>query len=54
MITDRISEARGVMVNTLDSGIVVSEFEFQWCNCVQFRTDTHGKSMDTLDPLAMG
>ena len=44
----------GVMVKALDCRIVVSEFKFQSCYYVYFRTNTFGKGMNTLIFLAMG
>ena len=38
----------GVMVKTMDCGIVVSEFELQSRYCVHFRTNTFGKGMNPL------
>ena len=38
-----IFEHRGVMVNAMDRGIVVSEFELQSGFYVYFRTNTLGK-----------
>ena len=45
---------RGVMVNQLDSGIVVSEFELEARYCVHFRTNNLGKCMNPLIFPAMG
>ena len=45
---------RGVMVKTMDCGIVVSEFVLQWCYYVHFRTSTLGKVMNPLILPAMG
>ncbi len=39
---------RGVMVNVMDCGIVVSEFVLQSCYYVHFRTNTLGKGMNSL------
>ena len=44
----------GVMTKALDYGIVINEFELQLHYYVHFRTNTLGKGMDTLIPLAMG
>ena len=38
----------GVMVKTLDCGIVVKEFKLQLRSYVQFRTNTFGKGMNLL------
>ena len=46
--------SRGVMVKALDCGIVVSEFKLQSCYYVQFRTNTHGKGMNTPYPPSYG
>ena len=39
---------RGVMVKTMDGGIVVSEFELQSRYYVHFRANTLGKDMNPL------
>ena len=39
---------RGVMVKTLDCGIIVSEFELQSRNCAHFRASTLRKGMNPL------
>ena len=39
---------RGIMVKALDSGIVVNEFKLQSHYYVHFRTNTIGKSKNTL------
>ena len=44
---------RGVMIKTMDCGIVVSEFELQSLYYVHFRANTLGKSMNPLILLAM-
>ena len=44
----------GVMVEAMDCGIVVSEFELQSRYYVHFRTNTLGKGMNPLILLAMG
>ena len=44
----------GVMVNAMDCGIVVSEFELQSCYYVNFRTNTLGKGMNSLILPTMG
>ena len=38
----------GIMVKALDCGILVSEFEFQSCSYVHFRTNSQGKGMNHL------
>ena len=45
--------SRGVMVKTMDYGIVVSEFKLQSRYYVHFRTNTLGKGMNPHNP-AMG
>ena len=45
---------RGVMVNALDCGILVTEFELQSRNYVHFRTNIPGKGMNPLILPAMG
>ena len=45
---------RGVMVNALDSGIVVSELELRSRYYVHFRANTFGKGMNPLILPAMG
>ena len=45
---------RGVMVKSMDFGIVVFEFEIQSCYYVHFQTNTHGKGMNPLILPAMG
>ena len=42
------------VVNVCDHDIVVSEFEFQSCYYIHFRTNTLGKGMDILTPPTMG
>ena len=42
------------MVNALDSGIIVHEFELQSRNYVHFRPNTLGKDMNHLILPAMG
>ena len=44
----------GVVINVLDSDIVVSEFELQSRYYVHFRTNTHGKGRHTLILPSMG
>ena len=44
----------GVMVNVLDCGIVVREFELQSCYYVHFQTNPLGKGMNPLILPAMG
>ena len=46
--------ARGVMVKTMDCGIVVSEFELQSRYYVHFRANTLGNGMNPRILLAMG
>ena len=43
---------RGVIVNVMDCGIVVSEFELQWRCYVPFRTNT--LFMKSIVPVGMG
>ena len=43
-----------VVANELDCDIVVSEFELKSRYHVYFRTNTLGKDMNPLSPLAMG
>ena len=45
---------RGVMVQVMSCGIVVSEFEFQSRYYVPFQTNTLGKGMNPLILPAMG
>ena len=45
---------RGVMVKTMDCGIVVSEFVLQSRYYDHFRANTHGKGMNPLILPAMG
>ena len=45
---------RGVMVKTMDCGIVVREFVLQSRYYVRFRANTHGKGMNRLILPAMG
>ena len=45
---------RGVMINVLDYGFVVSEFELQSRYYVHFRTNTLGKGMNFVIVPAMG
>ena len=45
---------RSVMVKAMDSGIVVSEFEFQSNYYVHFGTNTLGKGMNPLILQAIG
>ena len=45
---------RGVMVKTMDCGIVVSEFELQSRHYVYFRTNTLGKDMNPPYPPSYG
>ena len=45
---------RGVMVNAIDSGIVVSEFVLHLGYYVHFRANTLGKGMNSLFLPAMG
>ena len=45
---------RGVMVKSLDYGIIVSEFELQLHYYVHFWTNTLGKGMNPLTLPAMG
>ena len=45
---------RGVMVKTMDSGIVVREFVLQLRYYVHFRANTLGKGTNLLILLAMG
>ena len=45
---------RDVMVNALDYGIVMSEFELQLRYYVHFRTNTLGKGMNPLILSVMG
>ena len=45
---------RGVMVKSMDCGIVVSEFELQSPYYVHFRIDTLGKSFNSILLQAMG
>ena len=45
--------ALGVIVNVMDRGIVVSEFELQLHYYVYFRTNTLGKGMNPLTLSAM-
>ena len=45
---------RGVMVKSLDYGIVVSKFDLQSCYYIHFRTNTLGKCMNPPILLAMG
>ena len=40
----------GVVVNMLNWDYVISEFEFQWCYNIHFRTYTPGKRMNSLMP----
>ena len=47
-------KSRGVIVNLLDYGLEVSEFERQPCYYVIFRTKTLGKRINPLIPPAMG
>ena len=42
------------MVDELDCGMVVSQFELQSRDYVHFRTDTLGKGMNPLNHPAMG
>ena len=44
----------GIMVKTMDSGIVVSEFELKSHYYIHFRTNTLGKGMKPLILPAMG
>ena len=44
----------GVMVQTMDCGIVVSEFKLQSCYNVHFQTNTLGKGMNSLILPVMG
>ena len=44
----------GVMVKTLNCGIIVSEFKLQLCYYVHFQTNTLGKGMNPLILPAMG
>ena len=44
----------GVMVKTMDGGIVVREFVLQWRYYVHFRANTIGKGMNPLLLPAMG
>ena len=45
---------RSVMVKVMDCGILVSYFKFQSHYCLQFRTNTLGKSMNPLTLPTMG
>ena len=45
---------RGVMVKTMDSGFLVSEFELQSRYCVHFRENTQGKGMNPIVLPGMG
>ena len=45
---------RGVMVKTMDNGIVVSEFVLQSRYYIHFRANTLGKGMNPLILPAMG
>ena len=45
---------RGVMVKSMDCGIIVSEFELQSRYYVDFRANTLGKDMNPLILSAMG
>ena len=49
-----IFEPRGVMVNAMGRGIVVSEFELQSLYYVHFWTNTLGKGMNPLIHPARG
>ena len=42
----------GVMANMLDYNIEESEFEFQSCYCVHFRTNILGKGKESPIPLS--
>ena len=58
-VTPRFSDGSskrngGVMVNVIDCGIVVNEFEFQSRYYVHFRINTLGKGMNPLILPAMG
>ena len=45
---------RGVMVKTMDCGIVVREFELQLRYYVHFRANTLGKGMNPTNPPSYG
>ena len=44
----------GLMVKTMDCGIVVSDFVLQSCYYIHFRANTLGKGMNCLILQAMG
>ncbi len=52
--TKQVECPRGVMVKSMDCGIVVSEFVFQSRYYVHFRANTLGKGMNPLILPAMG
>ena len=45
---------RGVMVKAMDYGVVVSEFELQFCYYVHIRANTIGEGMNPLILPFMG
>ena len=50
-LTYKIKSPHGIVSKELDSHIIVSDFEFQSSYNVYFKTNTHGKGMNSLFPL---
>ena len=46
-------ESSGVVVKVLNRDIIVSEFELQWRNYIDFRANTFDKGMKPFIPSAM-
>ena len=46
--------SRGVMVNSMGCGIIVSEFEHRSCYYVHFQTNNFGKDVNPLMLPAVG
>ena len=53
-LKDFVECPRGVMVKAIDCRIIVSEFEFQSCYYVHFRTNTLGKGINPPYPPIYG
>ena len=49
-LNNKVGCPRGAMVKTIDSRIVVGEFELQSRYYVDFLTNNHGKGMNPLFP----